>query len=117
MVELVFEVGNKHELVAKPKKTRNGLYMNSHRWTAFVRSVKPNPPMCHFADKVRFGLHETFGVDHIDVRSEAGKNFEISYNGWGTFTVPMTIFWKKKTGLKTLTVDHYLSFEGKGEWR
>mmetsp|Transcript_32792 Transcript_32792/g.50058 ORF Transcript_32792/g.50058 Transcript_32792/m.50058 type:complete len:89 (+) Transcript_32792:960-1226(+) len=68
--------------------------------------------------KVRFGLDESFGVDYMDVRAESAKAFEMTFNGWGTFTVPMTIYWKRETGIKEpLELEHYLCFEGSGKWR
>ena len=50
-------------------------------------------------DKVRFGLHPTFGVDYREIKSSIGQKFEICYNGWGVFEVPISIYWNKKIGL------------------
>lgn len=39
-------------------------------------------------------------------------------NGWGTFIMPITIYWNRSTGLKTqLKLEHEISFDGPGEWR
>ena len=68
--------------------------------------------------KVRFGPHESFGVDYRDVKAQNGKHFELTYNGWGTFDIPMTLYWTKESGLKGhLEVDHYLFFDGPGKWK
>ena len=62
---------------------------------------------------MRFGLDESFGLDHSYVQAQNGKEFEITYNGWGTFEMPITLNWNRKTGIKqSLTVDHVLCFEG-----
>ena len=50
-------------------------------------------------EKVRFGLHESFGMDHIDVKSNAEGKFEFACNGFGTFEIPMTIYFKRETGM------------------
>ena len=50
-------------------------------------------------EKVRFGLDPSFGVDYMDVKSNADGKFEITFNGFGTFTVPITIFFRRETGL------------------
>ena len=50
-------------------------------------------------EKVRFGLHPSFGMDYMDVKSNAEGKFEISFNGFGTFEVPMTIYFKRETGM------------------
>ena len=67
---------------------------------------------------MRFGLHPTFGVEYKEIKAYEGKNLELSYIGWGTFDVPITIYWKKNIGMEeSLTIDHYLSFDGEGKWR
>ena len=39
-------------------------------------------------EKVRYGLHPSFGVDYQDIKAGAAPNFEMSFAGWGTFEVP-----------------------------
>ena len=35
---------------------------------------------------------------------------------WGTFEIPMTVYWKRESGIKgTTQLDHELSFDGAGE--
>ena len=90
--------GNRHEMVQNNKK---GKVVNNHRWTAFVKFADPNVNKfgMRIIEKVRFGLHESFGVEQMDVKANADSKFEIAFNGYGTFVVPMTIFFKRETGL------------------
>ena len=67
--------------------------------------------------KVRIGLHPTFGMDYIDVKAQAGKAFEFSCKGWGSFDMPFTIYFKRQLFMKPLVVDHTLQVDGKGKWR
>ena len=113
-------MGNKHELVKVPKKSRDGQYENKHRWTAFVKieDKEQNSEIHKLISKVRFGLHPSFGVDYKEVKAESGKHFELTYNGYGTFDIPITIFWYSMTGIKqNLEIDHQLCFEGGGSWK
>ena len=34
-------------------------------------------------EKVKFGLHESFKVDHRIVKAAVGQKLEITYKGWG----------------------------------
>ena len=99
-----------------------GGVVNNHRWTAFVKFT--DPKVDQFAmkliEKVRFGLDPSFGVDYMDVKSNADGKFEIAFNGFGTFDVPITIYFRRETGLqhpRQVKLDHELSFEGKGAWK
>jgi len=87
----------------------------------FVKANDKNVHLSKIIDKVRFGLHETFGAEYIDARADATGKFEKSFTGWGTFDVPTTIFFKRETGLpiaeRKLELNHHLSFEGNGKWR
>ena len=78
-----------------------GAVVNNHRWTAFVKFADPkvNQYAMKLIEKVRFGLDPSFGVDYMDVKSNADGKFEITFNGFGTFTVPITIFFRRETGL------------------
>ena len=75
--------------------------MNNHRWTAFVKFDDPqvNQFATKLIEKVRFGLHESFGMDHIDVKSNPDGKFEFACNGFGTFDIPMTIYFRRETGM------------------
>ena len=93
------------------KGKKIGGYVNNHRWTAFVKFADPKVDKfsIKLIEKVRFGLHPSFGVDHMDVKSNAEGLFEIAFNGFGTFNVPITIFFRRETGLqhpRKITLDH-----------
>ena len=96
--DVTMTYGNKHELVEGV--TSKGGKVNRHKWTAFFRFEDPQLEKMkhHLIDKVRFGLHETFAVPHKDVKGDKGP-YELSMFGWGTFEVPITVFWKKELGL------------------
>ena len=72
-------------------------------------------------EKVRFGLHPTFGMDHMDVKANPSGKFEMGFKGWGTFDIPVTIHFRRELQLEAdkrqLKLDHYLSFDGNGKWR
>ena len=66
---------------------------------------------------MRFGLHPTFGCDYIDVKPESGKNdISLSRIGWGTFDIPITVFWKRNLKKEIPTFNHYLHLDGNGKW-
>ena len=46
-------------------------------------------------DKVRFGLHESFGFKYVEVRSPNNGAYEKTYTGYGTFNIPITIFFRR----------------------
>ena len=72
-------------------------------------------------EKVRFGLHETFGVEYMDIKANPSGKFEMAFTGWGTFDIPITIHFKRELCLepenRRMELDHELSFEGNGKWR
>ncbi len=79
----------------------------------FVRTKDPKleGSAIKYIEKVRYGLHPTFGAEYQDVRaSEQNKNFEMTFIGWGTFEIPVTIFLRKGFHEKQITVSHYLNF-------
>ena len=58
-------------------------------------------------------MHPTFGVTEIDVKAAP---YEMKRIGWGTFEIPIEIFFRRETGRReTLKLSHYLSFEGTGK--
>ena len=72
-------------------------------------------------EKVRFGLHPTFGMDYMDIKANPSGKFEMAFTGWGTFDIPVTINFRRELCLppekRNLHLDHYLSFDGNGKWR
>ena len=61
----------------------------------FVKFANKNINENKMIEKVRYGLHPTFGVDYMDVRAGQKPNFEMTFNGWGTFDIPITIFFRR----------------------
>ena len=115
-----FTVGNRHELVKNPQKANsNSKMVNKHKWTCFIELNHPKLKKMTYKliDKVEFQLHETFRPPKRICKVKDNSPIEYSTIGWGTFDVPMTIFWKNGTGLSTASCEHELSFEGNGKWR
>ena len=50
-------------------------------------------------DKVEFELHPTFKNPLKTVKGGTGKKFELGMIGWGTFDIPITIYWSEASGL------------------
>ena len=96
---IIITYGNKHE-----KCQASGQKENIHKWTMLVKLNKKKDnktlPANIFFEKVRFGLHESFGSEFIDVRADQKGEFEMSFKGWGTFDIPITIFWRREVGLE-----------------
>ena len=96
--------------------------VNKHEWEMFVKLADKNLDANRVIEKVRFGLHETFGVEYQDVKANPSGKFEMKFIGWGTFIIPVTITFRLDTGLshrkKVIKLeDHMLSFEGNGKWK
>ena len=95
---IIVTFGNKHELCPAA-----GSKENIHKWTMLVKLSNKKDgkvlPASKFFEKIRFGLHETFGAEYMDVRANQTGNFEMTFKGWGTFDVPTTIFWRREVGL------------------
>ena len=62
--DLKITFGNRHVLVGA-----RGSAENTHQWTIFVKFADKNIQANRLIEKVRFGLHETFGSDYIDVKA------------------------------------------------
>ena len=78
--------------------------VQDNKWTAFVKleDKKIGHNIGWLIDKVRFGLVDGFDAPYKDIRAlHARKSgqFSITYVGWGYFDMPITIFWKKETGI------------------
>ena len=63
-----------------------------------------------FIDKVELELHETFRTPK---RTLTKAPFELTMTGWGTFDIPIKIYWKKCLNLGPEELGHMLSFENK----
>ena len=63
MVEIILRLGNTHEEVANPKKSRDGIHDNNHKWNCFVKvspDSKYKPKLHKFVEQAKFTLHESF---------------------------------------------------------
>jgi len=120
LFDLKITFGNRHKLIPNGKELKGG-EVNKHEWTMFVKFVDKKINPNNLIEKVRFGLHPTFGMDYQDIKANPDQKFEMKFLGWGTFTIPVTIFFKRECQLpaenRQLKVDHYLSFDGNGKWK
>jgi len=89
-VDLKIVFGNRHEAVPAA-----GFSGNTHKWTMFVKFADKKITANRLIEKVRFGLHETFGVDYKDVKHVTNNAYEMTFTGWGTFEIPLTIHFRR----------------------
>jgi hypothetical protein len=110
-VKIKILYGNTHKLVENPKKSRTEPNtQNKHKWCMFVKTDGYDSEKV--IRKVTFGLHPTFGVSEIEVKSAP---FAMTKVGWGTFDIPVKIDFCAWTKLKPLELTHELKFTGNGE--
>jgi hypothetical protein len=103
--------GNTHKLVENPKKSRTAdNTTNKHKWCMFVKTCDYDTSK--LVRKVVYGLHPTFGATEIEVKEAP---FELSRVGWGSFEIPIKIYFQSWMKLKPLELTHELSFNGEGE--
>jgi len=98
--------GNSHKLEEQSQYKDS----QAHKWTAFVR-MEGGELASKFIEKVTFDLHPTFKKNHYEFTREP---FELSTVGWGTFEVPIKIYWKDWLKLPPAYLDYHLSFDGEG---
>ena len=111
--------GNRHEIIA-PKgvgRTAN----NDHKWTMFIGFANKKIDATKLISKVRFGMDARYSISYVDIKVPKENGcFEISFTGWDTWTVPITITFKGEVGReseqRTLELSHKLCFEGEGKW-
>ena len=94
-LDLKLVYGNRHESVAA-----DGYKHNTHKWTMFVKFANKDVNANSLIEKVRFGLHPTFGMDFMDVKAGPSGKFEMGFTGWGTFDIPTTIHFKRELCLE-----------------
>ena len=119
-IDLKMVYGNRHREVPNPKASkRTAGAMNKHEWVMFVKFEDKNIKASTLIEKIRFGLHESFGKDHRDIKPSPDGKFEMKYTGWGIFDIPITIYWKHGTGMnpRESNYEHCLCFDGAGEWK
>lgn len=122
----VITLGNRHELVSNPKWSRNGKYLNKHKWAIFVHG------QYEFIDRVLFKLGPLYTAwPSSDTRSQKfpsadGKwldplvsraPFEVTRIGWGYFDVTVEIHWKRELRQPVTVLQHELCFEADGKAR
>ena len=69
--------------------------VNRHNWNVFVRLVDNNLDINKYVRKVTFELDETFGTVFNDCKVAP---FELGRIGWGTFNIPISIYFRRETG-------------------
>ena len=75
-----------------------GYSENTHKWTMFVRAANKNIDASKLFEKVRYGLHESFCMEYKDVKQGKEKQYEMTFTGWGTFDIPLTLFLRRDLG-------------------
>ena len=85
--------GNTHKIVP-PKDPKRRPY-NLHRWTMFVKFEGTKISQNRMIEKVRFGLHPDFGMDYKEVKAGPDDKFEMTFTGYGTFWIPITITFRR----------------------
>ena len=86
----------------------------------FFKLADKGPSATSLIEKVRFGLHPSFGVDYQDIKTTNEKDeYAMTFKGWGCFNIPITIYFRRTTGLnpRTMSFDHMLNFDGAGKWK
>ena len=53
----------------------------------------------------------------VETDAVDGQQFELTKTGYGSFEIPITIFFTPETGLAPLTVNHMLDFKNDGNWK
>lgn len=100
----IIYVGNFHASITSNSS-------NKHKWVYFVRL---NGFEEQIIEKIIVNLHETFSPPIVTLVKEP---FEIERIGWGTFTIRSEIHFKSKFKKAPLKVNHYLCFEGDGDFQ
>ena len=124
-------LGNRHELVPNPRRSRpKGKHLNHHKWTAFVSGFTSaetgvmTPLDCDLlVDSVTFNIAPYYTAwpnsDRRSIRVRRNPMvrsapFEVERVGWGSFPMSFTIKFKSEFGLADLEVEHDLCFEDGG---
>lgn len=113
---LQLRIGNRHEIVANPQRTKNGKHLNSHCWTMFVEQGDgPSSGLGEWAkaiESVKFKITPYFPSDPV-LRKPP---FTATRNGWGYFDVQVTVTFKAELQTEPLDVEHELCFDEGGAW-
>ena len=113
ILKVKFVFGNTHEEIKDAKPSRsNPNISNKHRWKIYIKTLDKHDLASKYIKKVLFHLHESFAWPEV-VRM--GPPYEYACNGWGTFTIPITIHWRPVLGFREPTViQHELQFTSGG---
>lgn len=104
--KLKIDYGNEHKQLL-------GVSGNAHKWKVFVRIEEAENEEDYYIEKVTFKLHPTFGQSLRTIRHSP---FELEANGWGVFNIPIKIYWQPRMRKEPTKLEHYLSFNGDGEF-
>jgi len=103
--------GNDHKEIKEGKPSNsNPDVENKHSWKMSVELQGVNDPE-NFIEKVHFKLHPTFKQNLIICKKAP---YSFGRIGWGTFDIPITIYWNSKFKMEPLKLNHELNFSGNG---
>ena len=80
---------------------------NTNKWKLFFRTEE-NEHVDKYIKKLIIELHPTFKPKTIEFTKGP---FELVRLGWGTFNIPIKIYWKDHLNKEVTEIEHYLSFE------
>lgn len=110
---LLLRIGNRHETVSNPQRSKNGKHMNEHRWTMFVENAAGGSrsvgEWCEDIASVKFEITPFYPQDAV-LRKPP---FCTTRTGWGYFDVAVTVTFKDARNVP-LVVQHELCFEAGG---
>lgn len=111
-LKVTIRYGNHHSLIRNPAKSLNSDNYNRHKWTAYVKIIDDELNDEDLIDSVIFELDESF---ENPIRKRSEPPFELTMKGWGSFSIPITINWKKSLKLEPTFLNHALIFENGGD--
>ena len=104
--------GNTHSIIADGKPLRRDPQIkNNHKWKVFLK-VDGKEPSNKYIKKVTYEMDETFGGIELKFLKEP---YEVERIGWGTFEIPIKIYWQKWLKKEPSQFSHYLSFDENGK--
>ena len=113
-INVTFEVGNTYQHIKKDqaKKNKHGC-LNEHRWMVYLKSRQTTEAMesdllYKLVEKVHFGCNGWFGPEYALNTIKGQESSKGPFNGWGSFVIPVTLYWRKETGLDKTTFDYEL---------
>lgn len=110
MIKKTILYGNTNEETTRSVDFRPGWFW--HKCKVFVEIE--DEPAEKYIEKVVFELHPSFR-NRTAEKKEAP--FVFGCTVWGTFDIPIKIYWKSWLQLPPTDLDYYISFDGEGETR